>query len=179
MSKSKLEKRRKAAIEEWQKLDKNKKPVIIFGTGTCGTAAGALHTMKKVKCILADLKVDADIIEVGCIGPCYLEPLMDVKLPGKPRISFSNVNESKAEKILKKFFVDDEIPKLGLVGHFGENSAFNGEVPRFFDHPMLKPQVRLVLRNCGIIDPAKIDHYLARDGYLALEQVLSMRWEDV
>ena len=178
MSKTKLNKRRKAAVKEWLKFDNNKKPVIIFGTGTCGAAAGALHTMKKVKDILADLKVDADIIEVGCIGPCYLEPLMDVKLPGKPRISFSNVNESKAEKILKKFFVDDEIPKLGLLGHFGENGVFDGEVPRFFDHPMLKPQVRLVLRNCGIIDPNKIDHYLARDGYLALEQVLSKSWED-
>ena len=44
---------------------------------------------------------------------------------------------------------------------------------------MLAPQVRIVLRNCGIIDPEDMDHYLARDGYKAIEKCLSMPWQDV
>ena len=64
-----------------------------------------------------------------------------------------------------------------LVGHFGQD-GFAG-APEFFDHPMLARQVRIVLRNCGIIDPESVDHYLARDGYTALEKALSMPWADV
>jgi NADH-quinone oxidoreductase subunit F len=44
---------------------------------------------------------------------------------------------------------------------------------------MLKPQVRVVLRNCGIIDPDDLDHYLARDGYMGFEKCLSMTWQKV
>lgn len=178
MSKTALNKRRKTAIKNWKALDNNKKPILFFGTGTCGNAAGAQLTMEAAKKTLKEIGVDADIVEVGCIGPCYLEPLMDIKPPGKPRICFSNVDESKAEKIIKRFFSNDEIPKLGLVGHFGDNGVYGEDVPRFNDHPMLKPQVRIVLRNCGIIDPSEIDHYLANDGYVALESVLSKPWED-
>jgi NADH:ubiquinone oxidoreductase subunit F (NADH-binding)/NAD-dependent dihydropyrimidine dehydrogenase PreA subunit len=64
-----------------------------------------------------------------------------------------------------------------LLGHLGDGD-FDG-VPRFFDHPMLEHQVRIVLRNCGIIDPEEVDHYLARGGYQALESCLRMPWRDV
>ena len=104
MNTNKLDKRRKSAIKKWNALDKNKKPIIFIGTGSCGNAAGAQATWSGVEKILKKLKVKAQIVNVGCIGPCYLEPLMDVKLPGKPRVSFSNVDESKAERILKKLF---------------------------------------------------------------------------
>jgi len=178
MSKTALNKRRKTAEIKWKSLEENKKPILFFGAATCGNAAGAQETIKAAKKTLKEIGVDADIIEVGCIGPCYLEPLMDIKPPGKPRICFSNVNEEKAEKIIKRFFLKDEIPKLGLVGHFGDNGDYGEDIPRFYDHPMIKPQVRIVLRNCGIIDPSEIDHYLARDGYVALESVLSKPWEE-
>jgi len=178
MSKTALNKRRKTAEIKWKSLEENKKPILFFGAATCGNAAGAQETIKAAKKTLKEIGVDADIIEVGCIGPCYLEPLMDIKPPGKPRICFSNVNEEKSEKIIKRFFLKDEIPKLGLVGHFGDNGDYGEDIPRFYDHPMIKPQVRIVLRNCGIIDPSEIDHYLARDGYVALESVLSKPWEE-
>ena len=52
-------------------------------------------------------------------------------------------------------------------------------IPSIWDHPMLKPQIRIALRNCGIIDPESIDHYLARGGYSALEKALSTKPEAV
>ncbi|MBN1824680.1 MAG: 4Fe-4S binding protein [Candidatus Eisenbacteria bacterium] len=127
---------------------------------------------------LRDLGVDAEIVEVGCIGPCYLEPLLDIKLPGKPRVSYSNQDPRRTRFLLEKVFQGGEWPERDLVGHFGEEGAMNG-MPRFHDHPMLKPQVRLVLRNCGVIDPTDLDHYLARDGYRALERALAGKPEDV
>jgi len=178
MNTTKIDKRRARAGKIWEAFINNKKPMIIFGTGSCGRAAGAMHTWKATEKALEDNGVDADLVEVGCIGPCYLEPFMDLKLPGKPRISYSNVTPEKAERIISDFFKEDKIPTRDLVGHFGEEGDLDG-MRLFWDHPMLKKQVRLVLRNCGIIDPTSIDHYLANDGYRGLEKALSMTPDEV
>ena len=177
MSAKTMEQRRRSAEKSWQELQNNARPVIYVGAGSCGRAAGATEVIEAVKAHLRKKKVAAKIVEVGCIGPCYLEPLLDVQMPGQPRISYSNVAEKHVARILDPFLEDDEIPRFHLVGHFGEEELDG--VPRFFDHPMLAPQVRIVLRNCGIIDPEDIDHYLAREGYKAIEKCLSMRWQDV
>jgi NADH-quinone oxidoreductase subunit F len=102
---------------------------------------------------------------------------MDVQMPGKPRISYSNVRPSDVPIILESFFDKGEPATSRLAGHFGDGELDG--IPRFFDMPMLKPQVRIVLRNCGIIDPEDLDHYLARDGYIGLEKCLSSPWQDV
>ena len=177
MSAKTMEQRRRSAVKSWQELQNNARPVIYVGAGSCGRAAGATEVIEAVKAHLRKKKVSAKVIEVGCIGPCYLEPLVDVQMPGQPRVSYSNVAETHVARILDPFLEDNGIPKFHLVGHFGEEELDG--VPRFFDHPMLAPQVRIVLRNCGIIDPEDIDHYLARDGYKAIEKCLSMRWQDV
>jgi len=177
MNTRKLDKRRDAAKVSWDAFVNNEKPIIIFGTGSCGRAAGAMSAWKSAAETMKELGIDAEFVEVGCIGPCYLEPLMDIKLPGKPRISYANVTASKAKTILTKIFSENELPVREAVGAFGDEPF--GEFPRFWDHPMLKKQVRLVLRNCGIIDPANIDHYLARDGYKALEYALSHKPEEI
>jgi len=178
MNTTSLDQRRAAAEESWRARENNTKPLIFIGAGTCGRASGAMDTWKAAEATLSELGVDAGIIEVGCIGPCYLEPLMDVKLPGKPRISYSNVDAKKARKILETFFQKDEIPDAGVLGHLGEDGELE-DIGRFWDHPMLKPQVRLVLRNCGIIDPGSIDDYLARDGYKALKWALEHTGEEI
>ncbi len=178
MNTTKLNKRRKAASGIWKAFENNKNPIVIFGTGSCGRAAGAMNAWEAARETLDELGVKADFVEVGCIGPCYLEPLMDIKIPGKPRISYSNVSPSKAKTILKSIFSEDKVPERDVIGHFGDDDSFE-DIPKFWDHPMLKPQVRLVLRNCGIIDPNNIDHYLARDGYIALEYALSHDPEEI
>ncbi|MFZ2055611.1 MAG: NADH-ubiquinone oxidoreductase-F iron-sulfur binding region domain-containing protein [Candidatus Aminicenantales bacterium] len=177
MSTRTLEERRQKAASKWAELQKNPVPFIYIGAASCGLAAGAAEVQESVEKYLKKNKIKARIIQVGCIGPCYLEPLMDVQMPGKPRISYSNVRPSDVPIILESFFVKGEPATSRLAGHFGDGE-FDG-IPRFFDMPMLKPQVRIVLRNCGIIDPEDLDHYLARDGYLGLEKCLSMPWPDV
>jgi NADH-quinone oxidoreductase subunit F len=100
---------------------------------------------------------------------------MDIQYPGHPRISYASVNPEKVEKIITSYLIEgNPLPNLA-VGHFGTNGYSSTEgIPRFFDIPMLKPQVRLVLRNCGFIDPENIDHYLANDGYLGLMHAFKM-----
>ena len=172
-----VEERRQKAASKWEELQRNPVPLIYIGAASCGLAAGAAEVQEAVEKYLKKNGMEGRIIQVGCIGPCYLEPLMDVQMPGQPRISYSNVRPSDVFLIMESFFEKKEVAKSRLAGHLGEGE-FDG-VPRFFDMPMLKPQVRIVLRNCGIIDPDDLDHYLARDGYLGLEKCLSMSWTEV
>jgi len=179
-----FEERRRQAQAKWAALRESPVPFIYIGAGSCGLAAGAADTQSAVEEYLKQHQFDARIVPVGCIGPCYLEPLVDVQMPGQPRISYGNVAPKDVVPILAAFFEKHEIPKGHLAGHFGEEdgrlkTADGSGVPRLFDLPMLKPQVRIVLRNCGIIDPDDLDHYLARDGYLGFEKALSMTWQEV
>ncbi|MEW5900373.1 MAG: (2Fe-2S) ferredoxin domain-containing protein, partial [Acidobacteriota bacterium] len=145
-----IEERREQAAAKWAELQNPAEPLIYIGAGSCGLAAGAAETQAAVEKYLKKKGRSARIIQVGCIGPCYLEPLMDVQMPGKPRISYSNVTAREVPRILQAFFAGAELEKGHLAGHFGDGE-FDG-IPRFFDLPMLKPQVRIVLRNCGLID---------------------------
>jgi NADH:ubiquinone oxidoreductase subunit F (NADH-binding)/NAD-dependent dihydropyrimidine dehydrogenase PreA subunit/(2Fe-2S) ferredoxin len=167
-----LDARRAQALAAWAALQNNARPVIYVGAGSCGLAAGAAEVIEAIEKYLAKIKAQADILRVGCIGPCYLEPLVDVQMPGRPRISYSNNTPALVRDVLESFFEKGEVYPRRLVGHFGSDGAEG--LPRFFDHPMLSRQVRIVLRNCGIIDPENIDHYLARDGYRALEKCLTL-----
>lgn len=177
MSIKKLEARRRQAEEKWAEFQNNRIPQIYVGAGSCGLAAGADETIEAIEGYLTPKNIKADIIRVGCIGPCYLEPLVDIRMSGAPRISYSNITADHAPRLLASFFEKGEIFKPHLVGHFGVQEMDG--VPNFFNHPMLAPQVRIVLRNCGIIDPEDLDHYLARDGYRAIENCLQTPWEDV
>ncbi len=162
------------ADEDWATLMTSEVPVIYLGMASCGRAAGALQVMETIKESLEEFKLEAKIVEVGCIGPCYLEPLMDIAMPGEPRVSYSNVTAKNARRIIKSHVMDGAPLQRFAVGHFGkEGEESVGDLPRFFDLPMLKPQVRIVLKNCGIIDPENVGHYLANDGYLGLKAALA------
>jgi NADH-quinone oxidoreductase subunit F len=177
MNTNKIEGRRNKAERKWTQLQNNERPLIYVGAGSCGLAAGAAEVITAIESYLQNKNIFADLMRVGCIGPCYLEPLVDIQMPGQPRISYSNVSPGNIDHLFDSFFVKKEIYKPRLVGHFGEVAI--DKVPKFFEHPMLGSQVRIVLRNCGIIDPEDIDHYLARDGYKAIEKSLSLPWQDV
>jgi NADH-quinone oxidoreductase subunit F len=151
---SNFEKRRSEARKKWDTLKNSKIPVIFLGNATCGRAAGAQNVLDTVQQTLKEHRLKAKIVQVGCIGPCYLEPLLDVKVPGGPRVSFANVTPAKAKRIITSYLKDGTPPAEYAVGHFGDGElALTNGIPRLFDLPMLKPQVRIVLRNCGYIDP--------------------------
>ena len=161
-----------ASLDHWNSLTRSEIPVIYLGTASCGRAAGAMEVLQAIRSALAALNVPARVVEVGCIGPCYLEPLMDVALPGKPRISYANVTPQRALKILTACLKEGDVLPKWAAGHFGD-AEFTQQtgIPRFWDLPMLKPQVRIVLKNCGLIDPERIEEYLEVGGYQALKKM--------
>ena len=150
-------------------------PVLFIGTGTCGLGAGAGKTKLTAHEYLTRHGIDATIIDVGCIGLCSSEPILDIQLPGKKRISFEKVTADKVEGILEKVFYN-ELPEHPVLGQFnqGDGKAWDG-VPFLADHPFFAPQTRVVLKNCGVIDPSSIEEYIAHGGYKTLVKTLQTK----
>ncbi len=167
----------KQASAEWEALEHSDKPRIIIGTGTCGRASGAFAVIDALNAALARHKIEAIITQVGCIGLCYAEPLVDIIKPNRPRICYGNVTPETASQLVEDYLVkDNPRPDLAL-GYMGDGSVDG--IPKFWELPMLKPQVRIILRNCGTIDPEKITHYIARGGYSGALKALKMKPAEV
>lgn len=79
---------------------KLKRVIITVGTGTCGLAAGAGETLEQIRIELEKRNINAILNRVGCIGICVREPLVDVQLPGQPRITYANVKPSMVARII-------------------------------------------------------------------------------
>jgi NADH:ubiquinone oxidoreductase subunit F (NADH-binding)/NAD-dependent dihydropyrimidine dehydrogenase PreA subunit/(2Fe-2S) ferredoxin len=169
---NKLQKRIEESKRKWHGIENNKDPVIYVGAASCGRAAGAMELIGDINRFIDEHTIRATVIGVGCIGPCYLEPLVDVQMPGQPRVSYNNVTAKLLQNILRSHVLEGTPFSKAAIGHFGKGTFH--DIPPFWELPMLKPQVRVVLRNCGIIDPEKLDHYLARDGYQGLTKALKM-----
>ncbi len=150
------------------KRDKVIHPVIYIGTGTCGLIAGAGNTLTAVEQYLEKNNLDAEIIHVGCIGLCSMEPLLDVQLPGKSRISFHHATEDRVEGLLDAVFhhllLEETV--LGQYKHPGHEDWAN--MPYVLQMPFFALQHRNILRNSGIISPWSVDDYIAHGGYRSL-----------
>ena len=168
---------RSQAISEWETLEHSDKPRILIGMATCGRAAGALAVLEAINSKLAECNIEAIITQVGCIGPCYAEPIVNIIKPGRPHIYYGNLTSELASQLVEDYIINDN-PRpdlaLGTVGDDGVK-----DIPKFFELPMLKPQVRVALRNCGLIDPENVNHYIANGGYSGLVRALEMTPEEV
>ena len=168
---------KKQAISQWKAMQSSSRPRILIGTATCGMASGAEGILEALNKELAKNNVTADIVQVGCIGLCFAEPLFEVVKPGKPSVFYGNLTPAFVAEIVRDWLAGDN-PRPDLaMGTRGEGTLEG--IPRLFDLPVLKPQVRIVLRNCGNIDPANIYHYIANGGYEGFAKVLKMKPQEV
>ncbi|MHA1170567.1 MAG: NADH-ubiquinone oxidoreductase-F iron-sulfur binding region domain-containing protein [Candidatus Heimdallarchaeota archaeon] len=165
----------KQAKASWEDLQNQKKPVIYTGAASCGRAAGILPIIDELKELSKEIPLD--IVEVGCIGPCYLEPIIGIQKNNSPTILYSNVQVRQVREIVENYLKKGDPQVDKAIGTLSSNGIEG--IPSFWEHPMIKNQVRIVLKNCGIIDPTNIDHYLAMDGYLGLKNALAMSPDEV
>jgi NADH-quinone oxidoreductase subunit F len=160
--------------------EKVDKPTLYIGAGTCGLGAGAGKTIDAIRAYLGAKKISADLIEVGCVGLCSEEPILDVQLPGRTRVSFRGVSFDKVDDLLDKVF-SGVIPENMVLGQYRPADAEQKiweDVPYLDEHPFLSIQRRVVLANSGIVDPGNIDEYIARGGYSALAKALKTMTPD-
>jgi len=165
------------ATSEWETLERSDKPRILVGAATCGRVAGALNVLETIKSALLKHNLEAVVTQVGCIGLCYAEPIINIIKPGRPQIYYGKLTPELASQLIEDYLIkDNPRPDLAL-GTVGDDSIEG--IPQLFELPMLKPQVRIALRNCGLIDPENINHYLARGGYSGLVETLQKSPEEI
>lgn len=129
---------------------------IVVGEGSCGIAAGAAKVYSAIESLIGS--TDSTLTVTGCIGMCFLEPIVDIYDGKELKKRLVKVQPSDAEKI------------IAYVG--GDEHAVDSIEISADDCSFLEKQTRIALRHCGIINPEKIDEYTDGDGYKALEKVL-------
>ena len=141
---------------------------VAVGMATCGIAAGARPVLDAFTKEVKDKGLDNVVVtQTGCIGLCKFEPIVEVYVPGQEKVTYIHMTADKVAKIVESHLInnkpvnDDDVQIL-------DGTAFLGK------------QKRIALRNCGIINPEKIEEYIAVDGYQALAKALTtMSPEDV
>ncbi len=148
------------------------RPAVFIGAGTCGLGAGAGAVRDAILKRAEEAGWEIDLVEVGCIGLCAAEPIVDVQLPGRARVSFHSVDAEAAPALVEAALAGDF--SVGQVlGQFRSDALEPWpDVPFLDEHPFFAPQTRWVLANCGVIDPTEIDAYLAHGGYRAFAKAI-------
>ncbi len=166
---------RNRARTEWEALQNSTH--ILIGTATCGRAAGAMEVVEAFEDQLEHRNIGAKVIQVGCMGLCYAEPLVIISKPDSLRVVYHNVAPEIVPRLVEGYVIGDD-PCLELALGTFEVGA-EGEAPYIPEIPRFEKELRLVLRRCGYIDPENINHYLANEGYRALEKALKMQPEEI
>ncbi len=151
------------------------KPVIMVGAATCGRAAGAREVINAFRDELSKRKIDCAVIEVGCMGHCYAEPLVIISKPGYPPICYGYVNPVIAERLVKEFILGDNTCPEFVLAALEPNDI----LPSFSDFPRAQYEQKIILKNCGHIDPEDIGQSINADGYAGLAKALQMNPEEV
>lgn len=138
------------------KLKRDKKIQLLIGRGTCGNAAGAGKVFEELEQQISTRALgNVEIKKVGCLGLCFSEPNVEVKIEGLPDTLYGRVDREFATNIIEE--------------HVIGRKAIDKNT---YDKPGRKEN-RIVLRNSGIVDPENIGDYLENDGYRGLGRVLS------
>ena len=134
---------------------------IVVGEGSCGIAAGAhkvYESLKNLNCVNLGI--------TGCIGMCFLEPIVDIYDGDTLKKRLVRVKESDAQ-IIADAVESGDLSPLDSLEVTAQDKSF------------LDKQTRIALRNCGIVDPTDINDYIKRDGYKAIKRALGMTPEAV
>jgi NADP-reducing hydrogenase subunit HndB len=103
----------KSSIQE----RKVKEISITVGMGTCGQAAGAGETFQALERELASRGVTANLRSVGCIGMCVKEPLVDIQLPGAPRVTYANVRPAQVPRLIEEHVLKGQVVTEWMLGY--------------------------------------------------------------
>ncbi len=138
-------------------------PRILIGMASCGMAAGAQQVYDKLAELRRADHLEVQIKKTGCNGMCYREPLAEV-IDDSGSYLYGSVDEQMAVEIMDKHIGNGEPIREYIV----KSDMFNNEDDSFW-----KGQVKIALRNCGVIDPENIREYEQREGYAALRMILN------
>ena len=141
--------------------------VLVCG-GTGCTSSGSQKVIEAFEKHLKDKGIDKEVkvVQTGCHGLCELGPVVIVYPEG---VFYSRVQEEDVEEI-----VSEHLLKGRIVKRLVYEESIEKDVIKSLDNvDFYRKQVRVALKNCGVIDPENIDEYIAMDGYKAIAKVLT------
>ncbi len=172
---------------EGEKLLRPKNIRVQVGTTPYALSRKARDVIEKLKKELDQQNIDATVVRVGCVGICYEEPVVEVIIPGKPKVTYGSITVDKVPSLVKAISKGKAVKKYALYRTDQEEIICSGKtfsyasrvpsdykkIPLACEFKFFQPQVRIALRNAGIINPDSIEEYVARGGYSALSKALT------
>ncbi|MCD7923029.1 MAG: NADH-quinone oxidoreductase subunit NuoF [Clostridiales bacterium] len=147
----------------------SKETRIVVGMATCGIASGARPVLQAIADEVEKRGLDyVKVTQTGCIGLCQYEPIVEVYEPGKEKVTYIKMNPGKAAEMVEKHIMGGSLLESYMLCEEGDAALRSLNESVFY-----KNQKRIALRNCGVIDPEKIDEYIATGGYEAIHRVLT------
>ncbi len=141
---------------------------IKVGLGTCGISAGGELIFEEIKNELEKQGANVKVKETGCMGMCYMEVLVEVSINGESYL-YCKVTPDKVKKIIDMHIIHNKPIDEWIIKNKGKILK---------EETFFKKQKKIVLKNCGAIDPGSIDEYIACDGYKAIKKVLESYSKD-
>ena len=131
------------ARRRWVGLTAGDRPWIRVGTGLAGEAAGGFEVVAAVRAALDQQQVAATVSEVGTLGLCFAEPLLDVQMPNGPRVFYNRATPELADQIVRQHVAGGEPLTEHAIGYLGDRGQAPSGIPHLEDHPMMALQQRI------------------------------------
>jgi (2Fe-2S) ferredoxin len=150
------------AKQRWDDLWNGGKTVYTVGIGSCSVGKGAVAVLDALQ---QQVPADFGVVrKSACNGACWMEPWVEIKRPGAPPVIYQQIQPGEVADLVAGR-LEERIVGVRADEDFGPIPAIN-------KHPFFKYQQRIVLANCGVIDPDSLDDALATGAYEALAKVL-------
>ncbi|MDQ3855888.1 MAG: NADH-quinone oxidoreductase subunit F, partial [Chloroflexota bacterium] len=178
MTPQEWERYRQQAAQAWQQIQSPTRPVIWVSTDSGALGAGAAATLREVERWVASHGNEAVVRKTASFGTTWLEPVVDILKPGRPRITYGHITADKVASLLDSYLAGDD-PRADLAyASFGE-TEFRGISP-LAQTDWWRLQHRILLARCGWTDPESLEDYVATGGYSAFTKaLLEMSQEEV
>ncbi len=165
---------------------------ILVGSASCGVAVGARAVEDAAIRAVNDLGLDAVVCRTGCIGFCAKEPLLDLMLPNRLRLSYGNMTPEKTRRLLEAYAAQGDLKPEWVLGRFeGEEYVSTGEVHKYdgcsaelskisqwSSLDFYSRQKKVIMRNCGSINPMDLEETIARGTYRGAFHALAQMLPD-
>ncbi len=134
---------------------------VIVGLGSCGIAAGARKVYEKIEALQKAENLKFELKKTSCVGMCYREPLVEI-IDETGRYLYGEIDEERIIEVIDKHVIQKSPVKEYVV---------QSDLFETIDNEFTGDQVKIVLRNCGYIDPESIEEYEENDGYRAIRKI--------
>ena len=168
---------------------------VSVGMATCGLSTGADRVYETIQNEVEKGKLPLSVAQTGCIGFCQREPVVDIFEPGKPRVFYQEVTPERAKEIVHRWLGNEVVGdwlfcKMEKEDWIAEDRIQDYSIrlipkgidgtPHYHEVPFYNKQLKIALRNCGFINPDRIEEYVARGGYFSLYKALfEMKPEEI